>query len=194
VGLRIRNSENVEDKVVGVSLRRWDQLQPHVIWAVPRKVIQSNARFGLSERLEVHLDNVRMPVGKSGVRTKGHSLDVMSAIKKSIVTVKAALNCLAYAPIIVMAPVNVDPKYKSHSKGRGLKKPVEDLLKDSSVDLTNGGAFEELRQFQDHFLDYQIIIFDVLKRDRVMCSGNSRSAKKLYLLHDRDNEQYDVIT
>ena len=58
-------------------------------------MIQSNARFGLSDRLEVHLDRVRMPAGNGRVRTKGRSLDVMSAIKKCIVTAKAFLNCLA---------------------------------------------------------------------------------------------------
>ena len=33
------------------------------------------------------------------------------AIKKRIVLVKPAINCLAYAPVIAMARVNVDPKY-----------------------------------------------------------------------------------
>ena len=86
VGLRIRNTENLQDKVVGISFRRRDQLQPDVVWGVLGKVIQSNARFGLVDRLEVHLDHVRMPAGNGGVKTKGRSLDVMSAIKKSIVT------------------------------------------------------------------------------------------------------------
>ena len=75
--------------MVGISLRRRDQLKPDVVWAVLGKVIQSNARFRLSDRLEVHLDHVRMPVGNGGVKTKGRSLDVLSAIKRSIV-VKAA--------------------------------------------------------------------------------------------------------
>jgi len=84
VGLRIRNTENVQDKVVGISLRRRGQLKPDVVWAVLGKVIQSIARFGLSDRLEVHLDHVRLPVGNGngGVKTKGRSLDVMSAIKR----------------------------------------------------------------------------------------------------------------
>jgi len=75
VGLRIRNTENVEDKVVGISLRRRDHLKPDVVWAVLGKAIQSNARFGLRDYLEVHLDHVRMPAGNGGVRTKGRSLD-----------------------------------------------------------------------------------------------------------------------
>jgi len=56
VGLRIRNTENVQDKVVGISLRRLDQLKPDVVWGVLGKVIKTNARFGLADRLEVHLD------------------------------------------------------------------------------------------------------------------------------------------
>jgi hypothetical protein len=64
VGLRIRNTENVEDKVVGISIRRRDQLKPDVVWEVLGKVIQSNARFGLTNRIEVHVDHVRMPAGK----------------------------------------------------------------------------------------------------------------------------------
>jgi len=130
--------------VVGISLRRRDQLKPDVVWAVLGKVIQSNARFGLIDRLEVHLYHVIMPAGNGGVRTERRSLDVMSAIKKSIVTVKAALNCFAYALIIAMARVNGDPMYQSYRDGEGLKKSVEDHLKPSGVDLSNGrfGSFK----------------------------------------------------
>jgi len=137
---------------------------------------------------------VRKPAGNCGVRTKGRSVDVMSVIKKNIVTVKAALNCLAYALIIGMACVNGDPMYQLYRDCKGLTNPVEILLKASGVDLSNGGGFEEIRQLQNHLSDYQIIVFHGLNPDRVMSSENSRSAKKLHLLHDRDNENYNVIT
>ena len=77
VGVRIRNTENVQDKVIGISFRRRDQMKLDLIWAVLSKVIQSNARFALTVRLEVHLDHVRIPVGngKSAEKTKGRSLD-----------------------------------------------------------------------------------------------------------------------
>jgi len=77
VGLRIRNTENVQDKEVDISLRRREQLKPDVVCAVLGKVIQSNAILGLSDRLEVHVDHVRMPVGngKKAEKTKGRSLD-----------------------------------------------------------------------------------------------------------------------
>ena len=195
-GLRIRNTENVQDKVVGISLRRHDQLKRDVVWGVPGKVIQSNAIFGLVDRLEVHLDHVMMPAGndKAAEKTKGKSLDVMSTIKTSIVTVTAAINCLAHALIIAIARVNCDPKYKSYRNGRGMQQPVEDLLKASGVNLRNAGGFDELQQLQQYLLDYKIIVYDGLNPGRVMFSGNPVSAKKLYLLYDEENKHYNVIT
>ena len=56
----------------GISLHRRVQLKPDVVWGVLRKVIQSNARFGLADRLEVHANHVRMPADnvKIAERTK----------------------------------------------------------------------------------------------------------------------------
>jgi len=71
VGLRIRYTENGQDKLVGISLRRLDQLKSDVVWGVIWKVIQSNATFGMSDRLEVHLDHVRTPAGNGAVKNKG---------------------------------------------------------------------------------------------------------------------------
>jgi len=108
--------------------------------------------------------------------------------------VKAAFLCLAHAIIIAMARVNNDPNYKSYRSGRCLKEPFEQLLNASGVDLSNGGGFEELQQFQQYLSGYKIIVFDGLYPDRVMFSGNSLSAKKLCLLYDPDSGQYNVIT
>ena len=65
---------------------------------------------------------------------------------------------MAYALIIAMARVNVDPKYKLYRDGKDLKKPLEVLLKASGVDLSNAGGFEELRQFQHQLSKYLIIV------------------------------------
>ena len=48
--------------MVGTSFRRRNQLKPDLFWDKHSKVIQSNARFGLTDRLEVYLGHVRMPV------------------------------------------------------------------------------------------------------------------------------------
>ena len=82
VGLRIRNTENVQGKVVGISLRRREELKADVVWSVLGKVIQGNARFALTDRLEVHLDHVRMPAGNGRENTKGRSISVLSANKR----------------------------------------------------------------------------------------------------------------
>ena len=81
VGSRIRNTENVQDNWVGINFRRRDQLKPDVVWGVLRKVVESNARFGLYDRLEVHLDHVRMPASYGREKTKGRQLDVLSVTK-----------------------------------------------------------------------------------------------------------------
>jgi len=151
VGLRIRNTENVQDKVVGISLRRRDQLKPDVVWAVLGKVIQSNARFGLSDRLEVHLDHVRMPVGNGREKTNGRSLGVLSAIKKSIFVVKAAFLCMAHALVIAMARVNSDPKYESYRHGRCLNIPVEELLKALVLIYPMAEALKNFSSFKTTF-------------------------------------------
>ena len=98
--------------MVGFSLRRREQFKPDMVWSVLGKVIQTNASFAPTDRLEVHLDHVRMPAGngKKSEKTKGRFLDVFSAIKKRVVVVKAAFLCLAHALIIAMAQVNGDPK------------------------------------------------------------------------------------
>jgi len=73
-----------------------------------------------------------------------------------------------------------------------LKKPVEHFLGASGANLCNGRGFEELRQFQDYLSDYKNIVFNGSNPGRVMFSGNSLSAKKLYLLYD--NGHYNLIT
>jgi len=98
----------------------------------------------------VHLDHVRMPAGNGREKTKGRSLDLLSAIKRSIV-VKAAFLCLAHAIIIAMARVNGDPKYKLYRNDRCLKEPVEKLLNASGVDLSIGGVLKSFNSFNSTF-------------------------------------------
>ena len=97
--------------MVDISFRCCDQLKPDVVWGVRGKLVQSNARFGLADRFEVHLDHVTMPAvkGKKAEKTKGRSSDVTSAVKMIIVVVKAAFMSLAHALIIAMARVNCHP-------------------------------------------------------------------------------------
>jgi len=110
---------------------------------VSGKVVQSNAGFGLIDRLEVHLDHVRMSAGKgrTSEKTKGKSLGVLSVIKKNVVKVKAGFLCLAHALIIAMTRVNGDPKYELYRDGKALKQFIQDILSTSGIDLTNDVGF-----------------------------------------------------
>jgi hypothetical protein len=120
-----------------------------VVWDVLGKVVQSNGRFVLTDRLKVHLYHVKMPPGNGNgaEKTKGRALDILSAIKRSIDVVKSAFICFVHALSIAMARENGKPKYASYRGGYKLDKAVEELLKASGVDLYNGGGLEGLQQF-----------------------------------------------
>jgi len=88
----------------------------------------------------------------------------------------------------------VTQKYTLYRDGKGLKKPVQDFLCASGVNLTNGGGLNELEQFQNYLSDYKIIVYDGLSPNRFIFKGNYLSKKKLYLLYDADSGHYIVIT
>jgi hypothetical protein len=66
VGITIRNEENVQDKTIGLSFRRRNQLTPDVIWSVFGKIAQSNARFNGLDKLVLNIHYVKMPIGNGG--------------------------------------------------------------------------------------------------------------------------------
>ena len=110
VGITIKNQVNQNDKPIGISFRRKDQLSGEVIWSVFEKVSQSNARFNAMDRLVVTVHSVTTPVGfgRVALKSRGKPLPVMAHLKRSIVEVKAEENCLAHALIIAIARVDND--------------------------------------------------------------------------------------
>ena len=100
VGITIQNEVSQNDKAIGFSFRRKDQLAGDVIWSVFEKLSQSNSRFSALDKLVVTVHSVRMPVGFGrGVKTMGRPTSVMAHLKRSIVEVKAEENCFAHALI-----------------------------------------------------------------------------------------------
>jgi len=63
VGITIQNRVNQNDKSIGISFRRNDQLSGEVIWIVFEKVSQSNSRFNALDTLVVTVHSVKMPLG-----------------------------------------------------------------------------------------------------------------------------------
>jgi len=152
VGITIQNRENQNDKPIGTSFRRKDQLSGDVVWSVFEKVSQSNSRFNAMDPMDVTVHSVKMPAGSGrGIKTMGRQLSVMAHIKKSTVEVKTESNCLAWALIIVIARVENDSNYKSYRDGWKIRPVVRNLLETTDIDLTNGAGLQELVKFQEHF-------------------------------------------
>ena len=59
-----------------------------MVWGILGKIIKSNARFCLMDRLEVHLDHVMMPPGNCREMSNRRNSDVISVLKTCIVVVK----------------------------------------------------------------------------------------------------------
>ena len=61
VDVMISKVVNEQDKPIGISFRRKDQLSEEVIWIMYKKVTQSNAIFNAMDRLVVVVHTVKMP-------------------------------------------------------------------------------------------------------------------------------------
>ena len=109
VGISIQNSDNQQDRPIGLSFRRREQVSRGVLWSVLEKVMPSNARYQALDTLTFHVHSVKMPVGfgKAGT-SKGRSLSVMAHLKRSIVEVNAEENWLAQALVIAIGKVAND--------------------------------------------------------------------------------------
>ena len=73
----------MQDRAIGISFRRRDQITGDVIWSVFEKVAQSNARFNALNKLVMTVHSVKMPTGHGGgIATKGIPLESMVHLKK----------------------------------------------------------------------------------------------------------------
>ena len=195
VGIAIHNESNQNDKPIGISFRRRDQISVDAIWSVFEKVTQSNARFNALDTLTVVLHSVKMPAdfGYAGIKTMGRPISVLAHLKKSIVQVKAETNCLAHALIIAIAKATKDPNYKAYVQGRKIYPKVAQLLAVTGISLDNGGGIPELERFQDHFRHYKIVVYTGLHGDEIMYEGRVEATERLNLLYDEVTRHYHVI-
>jgi hypothetical protein len=145
VVVAIRNEVNQNDKPIGLSFRRRDQISGDVNWSVLEKVTQSNSRFNALDTLTIEVHAVRMPAGFGGIKTKGRPLGVMAHLKRSIVEVKAETNCLAHTLIIAIAKITNDPNYNSYRRGYKIHQVVDNLLATTWINLENGAVFPNLK-------------------------------------------------
>jgi len=114
VGITIQKQLNQNDKAIGNSFRKKDQLSGEVIWSVFEKMSQSISRCNALDTLVVTVHSVKMPVEFGhGIKNKCRPISVMAHMKRSIVEVMATDICLAHALIIAIARVEKDSNYDS---------------------------------------------------------------------------------
>jgi len=152
VGITIQNQVNQNDKPVGISFRRKDQLSGEVVRSVFEKVSQSNARFNALDTFVVTVHSVTMPAGFGRViKTKGRPLSVMVQLKRSIVEVKAEENCLAHTIILAIARLENYANCKAYRQGRKIHPVVQSLLQETGIDLSRGGGSPNLTGSENTF-------------------------------------------
>ena len=153
MGIAINNESNQNDKSIGISFRRRDQLSVDAIWSVFEKVTQSNARFNALDTITVVLHSVNLPVGcgYASIKTMGQPISVMVHLKKSIVQVKSETNCLAHALIIAIAKVKNDPNYKAYRQRRKIYPKVDQLFAATGTNHDHGGGIPNSNVFRTIF-------------------------------------------
>jgi hypothetical protein len=194
-GISIHNADNQQNRPIGLSFRRRDQISRDVLWSVFEKVTQLNVRYQALYTLTFQVHSVRTPVGfgKRTEKTKGRLLSVMAQLKRSIVKVKAEENCLAHALLIAVARVTNDPNYIQYRMGRKKILPkVRELLQAAVVDLSRGGGIPELQAFQRHLSEYRIVVYSGLQCESIMFDGQVATAQRINLVYD--GQHYHVIT
>ena len=129
--MTIQNQVNQNEKPIGISFRRKDQLSAGVIWRVFEKVSQSNTRINALGTLVVTVHSVRIHVGfgKHTIKSRGRPLSVMAHPKKIIVELKVQQKTLAHSPLLAIAKVENDPHFKAYGQGRIICHEVQTLLK-----------------------------------------------------------------
>jgi hypothetical protein len=117
----------------------------------------------------------------------------MAHIKRIIIEVKAAENCLAHALVIAIAKATNDPNYKAYRQGRKIRPVVQNLLATTGIDLSQRAGIPEIERFQDHFCDYKIVVYGGLTCDNIMFEGRVESPTRINLLYDEVTRHYHVI-
>jgi hypothetical protein len=112
-----------------------------------------------------------MPVGLRGVKGKGRQLQVMAHLKRSIISVKTAMICLAHALVIAISKIINDPNYNSYHHGWKIRPVIDNLLETTGINLDNGCGIPELEQFQDDFRQHKIVVYTSLNCDTIMFEG-----------------------
>ena len=70
---------------------------------------------------------------------------------------------------------------------------VRQLIETTGIDLKNGGVIPELTRFQEHFHEYNIVVYSGLNCDRNMYQGHVEHDTRINLLFDEVTRNYHII-
>ena len=111
MGIAIHNEISQNDRQIGITFRRRDQLSGDMIWSMFEKVHQSNARFNYLDASTVVVHPGRMPIRFGGSKAKSRRLLGITHLKKSIIVDKVETYCLAPALDIAIVKVTHESNY-----------------------------------------------------------------------------------
>ena len=150
-------------------------------------VLQNNAVFFASDYLYIHVDRLRPPTGSGRTLVDGKcvSFDEFSVQKNSIYIVEnRGNNCLAAALIVAIEYANNDHRRISLKKFNGrrgqnlLNDMAIDLCRRANVDLTHGGHYNHIVEFQNSLGEYTIVVYNKRDGSSVYFEGIRAHGKK----------------
>lgn len=202
VGFSFNNDDNNYIEF-GLSFRRFDQYNSSLILSALESVLQSNSKFLIDDKLVVKIDLVRMPVGGARVMNVGKSKDKYYELhRKSIYSPKLSAGdgniCLAVSIVIGMTVADGKSginKYNFLTYAPNHTELINEALKlsrEANVDLSHGGGYDEIVQFQNHLKEeYNLTVYSSRDGSNVYFKSPHANNKVINLL--LDGNHYSVI-
>ena len=176
-----------------------EQLTTERVFSQIERVIQSNQDFRLNDTVTIDVIHVETPQGSGKSNLKRTTLNIREYLKKkgSIITINNDDDlCLARALVVAVAKIENDPKYRQirqSNKHVQLERALQ-LHQAANVPLGPCGV-EEVKLFQQHLTNYQIIVVSGDHNDSIIYppeppGTDEKQSINLYY----HNKHFDVIT
>ncbi|XP_030757090.1 uncharacterized protein LOC115882961 [Sitophilus oryzae] len=164
-------------------------------WKTISSIYQSNSTGLNTETFCLGVTAVKMPVGQ-GRGVKYNSFHEECGMRKGIATINNKDNlCLPRALVVAIAHADKDPIYNKIRKDTGKiqTEKARVLVEAARVVIpVEGAGIPEIQAFQQHLVDYQIIVYQYGSKGRDLVYKGEEKPKKLHLLYHEGH--YNVIT
>ncbi|XP_035677014.1 uncharacterized protein LOC118416064 [Branchiostoma floridae] len=189
------------DRPISTPFVHRDELTAELILSHIERILQSHEDFIIDETFLVEIISLNLPEKGSGRNPFFNSATEFSKNKHSVISIKNDDElCCGRALVVAKAKIDKHPQYESIRKGRKIQEVLaRKLYTDAGVNLGPCGL-DEIRMFQNHLTDYQIIVVSRNQLNQIIFQGPSvqDEGKKLMLYHIKESDEplahYDVIT